>query len=161
MSIIHLTTFIAAPVERVFDLSRSINLHRISTVHTNERAIGGTMNGLINLNETVTWEAKHLYKTRRFTSKIIEMERPVNFIDEMVKGDFKHFRHEHHFKAIENGTIMIDLIEFESPYGIIGKWVNSFYLKNYLEQLVIRRNKVIKEYGESTKWKAILVKGEW
>lgn len=157
MASIHLTTLIAAPVERVFDLSRSINLHKISTAHTHERVIDGVMNGLINEGETVTWQAKHFYKERTFTSRITAMQRPGHFTDEMIRGDFKSFHHEHHFKAIENGTIMIDLLEFESPYGIIGKLFNRFYLKNYLEQLLLQRNEVIREYAEGMKWKAILI----
>lgn len=156
MATIHLTTFIAAPVELVFDLSRSINLHKISTMHTHERAIEGVTSGLINENETVTWEAKHLFKVRKFTSKIISMERPVSFTDVMIKGDFLMFEHQHHFKGIENGTIMIDVLDFESPYGIVGRIFNQLYLKNYLEQLLLHRNEVIREYAESTKWKAIL-----
>ena len=156
MSQIHLTTFVAAPIERVFDLSRSISLHKISTSHTHEKVVAGKMTGLIDEGETVTWQAKHLYRERRFTSKVTEMNRPVSFVDEMIKGDLKSFRHEHHFKSADNGTIMIDLVSFESPYSFIGKWFNKFYLKNYLEQLLIHRNKVIKEYAETTKWKAML-----
>lgn len=157
MATIHLTTFIAAPVERVFDLSRSINLHKISTAHTHEKVVAGVMNGLINKGETVTWQAKHLYKERKFTSKITAMNRPENFTDEMIQGDFKSFCHEHHFKSTHNGTIMIDVVEFESPYGVIGKLVNKFFLKNYIEQLLLKRNEVIKEYAEGTKWKALLI----
>lgn len=153
---IHLTTFIAAPVQRVFDLSRSINLHQISTADTNEKAIAGTMNGLINKDETVTWQAKHLFKTRQFTSKITAMQSPVFFIDEMVKGDFKSFHHEHHFKATDNGTIVIDKVKFETPYGIFGKLLNNVFLKSYLEKLLLKRNEVIKNYAETQKWKAIL-----
>jgi len=153
---IHLTTFIAAPVERVFDLSRSINLHQISTATTYERAVAGVITGLINENETVTWEAKHLFKKRQFTSRISVMKTPLYFIDEMIKGDFKNYKHEHHFRSVNNGTIMIDQVNFESPYGVIGRWVNSFYLKNYMEKLLTSRNKVIKEYAETEKWKAIL-----
>jgi ligand-binding SRPBCC domain-containing protein len=153
---IHLTSFISAPIERVFDLSRSINLHQLSTASTNEKAIDGVMNGLINKNETVTWQAKHLFKTRQFTSKITEMKSPDFFVDEMVKGDFKSFRHEHHFKATANGTIMIDLIDFETPYGNFGKIVNSIFLRSYLENFLIKRNEMIKEYAETQKWKTIL-----
>ena len=156
MSIIHLTTFIAAPIERVFDLSRSINLHTISTSSTNEKAIAGTISGLINKYETVTWEAKHLFKTRRFTSKITDMNKPLHFIDEMTSGDFKSFRHEHHFKATDNGSIMIDILNFESPYGFIGRLFSNLYLKKYLENFLLRRNAVIKEYAETEKWTAIL-----
>jgi len=154
---IHLTTFIAAPIERVFDLSRSINLHSISTAQTNERAIAGVITGLINLNETVTWQARHLFKTRQHTTKITAMESPVYFVDEMTKGDFKSFRHEHHFKQAANGTISIDVLEFESPYGAAGKIFNTIYLKRYLEKFLAKRNATIKEYAETQKWKAILI----
>ena len=153
---IHLTSFIAAPIDRVFDLSRSINLHQISTASTNEKAIDGVMTGLIDKDETVTWQAKHLLKTRQFTSKITEMKSPDFFVDEMIKGDFKSFHHEHHFKAAENGTIMIDLVNFETPYGTLGKIVNALFLKYYLEKFLVKRNEMIKEYAETQKWKTIL-----
>ena len=74
----------------------------------------------------------------------------------MTRGDFKSFKHQHHFKQTDNGTIMIDMIDFESPYGTVGKAVNKIYLKKYVENLLIKRNKVIKEYAEIEKWKAIL-----
>jgi len=156
MCTIHLTTFIAAPIERVFDLSRSISLHKISSAHTNKEAIGGITSGLINKNETVTWKAKHLFKIRYFTTRISEMQSPNFFIDEMQKGDFKSLKHEHHFKKIDNGTIMIDILNFESPYGIIGKWFNRIYLKNLLQKFIVQRNIVIKDYAETGKWKALL-----
>jgi ligand-binding SRPBCC domain-containing protein len=157
MTKIHLTSFINAPAERVFDLSRSINLHLISTAETNEKAVSGVLSGLINKNETVTWQARHLLKTRRFTSKITEMQRPDFFIDELIKGDFKSFRHEHHFKAVDNGSLMIDIIEFETPYGFIGKMATVFFLRSYIEKFLAKRNAVIKEYAETQKWKAILM----
>lgn len=154
---IHITTFIAAPAERVYNLSRSITLHKISTAQTNEEAIAGVTTGLINLNETVTWQAKHLFKKRQHTSKITAMKTPEHFTDEMLKGDFKTFVHQHYFKPVNNGTIMIDILEFESPYGIIGKLFNAVYLKKYLEKFLIKRNDVIKEYAQTEKWKAILL----
>jgi ligand-binding SRPBCC domain-containing protein len=153
---IHLTTFIAAPSERVFNLSRSINLHKISTAATQEEAIAGTTSGLINLNETVTWQARHLFKKRIFTSKITAMNGPASFTDEMQAGDFKSFQHHHYFKPIQNGTIMIDVLFFETPYGLIGRWFNKLYLKKYLEKMLTRRNLVIKEYAETEKWKVLL-----
>lgn len=156
MPTIHLTTFVAAPADRVFDLCRSIELHRKSMAHTREEAIAGTTNGLIQLNETVTWKAKHLLKTRVLRSKITAMTRPLFFTDEMLDGDFKSLRHEHHFKAIDNGTLLIDLFTFESPYGGLGQLLNRFFLVNYLKRLLEQRNKMIKEYAETEKWKFIL-----
>ena len=156
MPTIHLTTVIHSPMERVFDLSRSITLHKRSMAHTGEEAIKGRLSGLISLNETVTWRARHLGKTRELTSRITEMQSPDYFCDEMEHGDFKYMRHEHHFKAIENGTVAIDIMEFEAPYGWIGRMVVKFYLEKYLSRLLEQRNKVIKDYAETEKWRVIL-----
>lgn len=156
MPTIHLTTFINAPVQRVFDLSRSINLHKISQERTGEVAVAGTTSGLINLNETVTWQAKHLGKKRLLKIKISALDSPATFTDEMIEGDFKYMKHEHHFKQVENGTIMIELFYFETPYGMIGKILNRVYLTRYLRRLLEQRNRVIKDYAESNKWQHLL-----
>jgi len=156
MPTIHLTTFIAAPVSRVFDLARSIELHKHSMTKHNEEAVAGTRYGLIEKDESVTWKAKHLFKTRFLRSEITDMKKPDMFIDEMVKGDFKAMKHVHHFKPCENGTIMIDLVEFEAPYGSMGKFFNKIYLTSYLKKLIEQRNKTLKEVAESEKWRKFL-----
>lgn len=156
MPTIHLTTFVAAPVERVFDLSRSIDLHRKSMAQSNEEAIAGTVSGLIGPDETVTWKARHLFKTRIMRSRITSMNRPLSFTDEMVEGDFKSLKHEHFFKSIGNGTLLIDLFHFESPYGGLGKLANRLFLTEYIKKLLESRNLMIREYAESEKWKFIL-----
>jgi len=155
---IHLTTFINAPADRVFDLSRSIDLHKKSMAHTGEQAVAGTTAGLIELNETVTWKAKHFFKTRFLRTRITNMEKPSCFTDEMAQGDFKSMKHEHHFKQIQNGTLLIDLFSYEVPYGGVGKIVNQLFLNRYIRKLLEHRNQVIKDYAESEKWKFILNK---
>ena len=55
MPTIELLTDIHAPIETVFDLARSVDLHVDSTSQTNERAVGGTTTGLLFLGDTVTW----------------------------------------------------------------------------------------------------------
>jgi ligand-binding SRPBCC domain-containing protein len=156
MPSIHITTFIAAPIDRVFDLSRHIGLHKISQQDNNEEAIGGVTSGLIKQGEFVIWKAKHLFKTRMMTIKITEMKSPDYFEDIMEKGDFISYTHKHHFKQVNNGTIMIDELAFETPYGSVGKIFNRIYLTKYMKSLVEQRNNTIREYAESTKWQALL-----
>jgi len=158
MPLIHLTTFIQAPIERVFDLSRNIDLHKESMRRHREEAVAGTRFGLIEKDETVTWKAKHFFKTRILRVRITEMQQPVRFVDEQQDGSFKLMKHVHHFKPCENGTIMIDLFHFESPYGAIGKLLNSFYLTRYVKSLLQQRNNIIKEYAEGNKWRRHLEK---
>jgi ligand-binding SRPBCC domain-containing protein len=146
---IELHTQINAPIEKVFDLSRSIDLHMLSTQQTGERAIGGRTGGLIGLGETVTWRAKHFGIWQELTSKITGFNYPTLFVDEMVSGAFKSFRHEHHFSVAGYGTLMRDVFVFESPLGVLGKLFNWLVLERYMTRLLVERNKVIKTTAEN------------
>lgn len=88
MPVIDLETKINAPIERVFDLARSIDLHQRSMGHTQERAVGGVLSGLLDLGQTVTWEAVHFGFRQRLTSKITVCDRPTHLQDIMVEGGF-------------------------------------------------------------------------
>lgn len=148
MSKIYLKTFIKADIHKVFDLGRDIDLHSVSTAKTNEKAIAGRTSGLIENNETVTWRAKHLGFYQTHTSKIVDMEKPYQFTDYMLKGTFKSLHHQHIFEECEGGTLMTDILEFESPFGIIGKLFNFFFLKNYMKNFIVERNEIIKKTAE-------------
>jgi ligand-binding SRPBCC domain-containing protein len=149
MSRIYLETYINADLQTVFDLARNIDLHQESTSKTHEKAIAGRTSGLIEENETVTWRAKHLGVYQNLTTKIISMEKPHQFTDEMQKGAFKSLRHQHIFKYVNGKTVMTDIFEFESPLGIIGKVFNKIFLKNYLKNFLLERNRLIKTKAES------------
>nr|WP_068891144.1 SRPBCC family protein [Pedobacter panaciterrae] len=149
MPIIKLETFINADQAIVFDLGRSIDLHQISTAHTNERAVEGKTSGLIELNESVTWEARHFGIVQRLTSKVTAMKYPSYFVDEMVSGAFKSFKHEHIFEAAGQGVLMVDVFDYVSPMGIVGKLADWLFLKKYMTSLLVMRNKVIKKHAET------------
>lgn len=155
---IELRTEIKADRDVVFDLSRSIDLHTKSTKSTNEEAIAGKTSGLIDLGESVTWRAKHFGVYQNLTSKITKFDHPKCFTDEMVKGAFKGFKHDHYFTELDNGTLMTDLFEYESPFGVLGKLADKLFLKKYMTEFLIDRNRIIKEYAESNKWKDVLKK---
>jgi ligand-binding SRPBCC domain-containing protein len=155
---IELKTEIKARKEIVFDLSRSIDLHKISTEHTNEEAVDGKTSGLIGAGEWVTWRAKHFGIYQNLTSKITEFNQPDFFTDEMVNGAFKSFRHEHHFVDFNDRTLMTDYFYYISPFGFLGKIADMIFLKSYMKRLLEKRNLTIKEFAESDKWKEILEK---
>ena len=156
MPVIHLETTIKSDIEICFDLSRSIDLHKISTSKTNENAIAGVTQGLINLNESVTWKARHFGITQNLTSKITRFKRPYYFRDEQIKGAFRYMRHDHIFKLDAESVVMTDTFDFSAPYGLIGKLLDVFVLTAYLRKFLEERNEVIKHYAETTKWKSIL-----
>ena len=80
---------------------------------SNERAVAGVTSGLIGPGEEVTWEARHLGRNWRVTSRITAFDRPNRFIDEMTDpGPFSFFRHEHLFEVVGHGTLMVDEVDF-------------------------------------------------
>ncbi|WP_158828310.1 SRPBCC family protein [Mucilaginibacter lacusdianchii] len=158
MPIIRLQTIINAPVERCFDLSRSIDLHTISTKHTGEQAVRGRTSGLIELGESVTWRARHFGIWQYLTSKITAMQPPYFFVDEMVSGTFRSFRHEHQFTSVEGKTVMVDKFNYTSPFRILGRLADYLFLETYMTKLLEQRNAVIKAFAESDRWQQVLKK---
>lgn len=156
MPVIKLETLIKANIHIVFDLSRSIDLQSKFVTASSEKAVAGRITGLIGPGETVTYRGKHLGVTQNLTSKITDFDSPHFFADEMQKGAFKRMRHEHHFLTTEDGTIMKDIFNFQSPLGILGRLANTLFLKTYMTNFLQNRNKVIKEFAESERWKEVL-----
>lgn len=148
MPFIRLETLIRAPAARCFDLSRDIGVHVASTGGTRERAVAGVTSGLINLGETVTWEATHFFVRQRMTSKITAFERPLMFVDEMQRGPFGRWRHAHLFEERDGATLMVDEVEYASPLGPLGRLADALFLESYMTRLLAGRNAYIKRLAE-------------
>jgi ligand-binding SRPBCC domain-containing protein len=148
MTTIRLITKINAPIQTVFDLARNIDIHQQSTAQSNEKAIEGKTSGLIELGETVTFRGKHFGLYLKHQSEITEMETPNYFVDEMIKGHFKSFRHEHTFVTQNGHTVMIDFMQYKTPFGIVGKLFNKLLLKKHLENFLLKRNEMLKKLAE-------------
>ena len=158
MPVIKLETEINAPVERVFDLSRSIDLHTKSTSASGEEAIAGRTSGLINFGETVTWRATHFGVRQTLTSKIVAFERPTHFHDSMQRGIFERIDHDHFFEEIADGkTLMHDRFDYAAPLWILGKIADILFLESYMTRFLQERNRLIKEIAESEKWREYIV----
>jgi ligand-binding SRPBCC domain-containing protein len=154
---IRLSTPIAAPRERVFDLTRSIDLHTHSLDWSGEEPVAGRMSGLIGLDETVTWRARHLGVRQRLTSRISAYERPAYFQDVMVRGAFAWMEHDHWFDATpDGGTVLRDDFRFAAPLGVLGRIVEVLVLRGYMTRFLKRRNAVIKRVAESDGWREFL-----
>jgi ligand-binding SRPBCC domain-containing protein len=156
MVVLEEITLIAAPIKRCFDLSRSIDLHLVSTATTGERAIAGVTSGLICMGEQVTWRARHLLVTQEFTSKITAFNGPYHFRDEMVRGAFRSFAHDHYFRGLPDGiTEMKDVLRFSAPVPLLGQ-IAELFLKPYLSGFLRERNGILKRTCESQEWQRFL-----
>ena len=149
MTQIKIITTINAPIKIIFDNCRDIDIHQYSASKTNEKAIAGRTSGLINKGETVTWKGKHFGINIQHESIISGMDFPNYFVDEQLKGHFKSFKHEHIFIQNENQTIMTDILEYETPFGVFGKLFDKLILENHLANFILHRNHILKELSEN------------
>ena len=143
-----LETQINAPAETCFDLMRDIRLHTETTSKTDEKAVAGVTDGMIGLGQTVTFEGTHFGMRQRLTVKVVEFERPYLFVDEMIDGTFKTFKHIHEFEPRDSGTLMRDTLVWNSPFGILGRVVDVLLIERHLRGLVSGRNVMLKQIAE-------------
>ena len=158
MSVIDITTQITAPIQRVFDLSRSVDLHTASTAQTGERAVAGVTSGLMSLGQEVTWRARHFGIWQCLTSRITAFDPPTHFRDSLVRGAFRRFDHDHFFSQHGEVTTMRDVFDFQSPLGILGRIADYLVLTHYLRHFLTTRNATIKEAAETDEWQRFLPK---
>jgi hypothetical protein len=155
------TTIIEAPIERCFDLSRSVEVHLLANVHSREQAlaVGGVTSGLVGLSEEVTWRAKHFGVWQTLTSKMTAMESPRYFQVTMVRGIFRWMQADHRFTSLDSGwTEMKDLFSIAAPLSLLGPLAEALFLRRYMLALLRERNAVIKRVAESSQWEQYLPK---
>ena len=146
---IEVITRIQAPINQVFDLARSVELHEQSQRSHRERAVAGATSGLLELDDEVTWEAVHFGIRQRLTSRITQMRAPTFFRDSQVSGAFKRFDHDHQFESLPDGsTRMTDVFNYTAPFGPLGRLADALFLKRYMTRLLEERNHILKQVAE-------------
>jgi hypothetical protein len=141
------TTIIDAPIQRCFDLARSVEVHLLANVHSGEQAlaVGGITSGLAGLGQRVTWRAKHFGVWHDLTSETTALESPHFFQVAMVQGIFRSMQADHMFRAISSGaTEMKDIFLIAAPLPLLGPLAEALFLRRYMLALLRERNAVIK-----------------
>lgn len=156
METIRLETWINAPVERCFQLSLSVDLHVASAAYARERAIEGVTSGMIRQGDSVTFEGRHFGHRRQYTTKL-ELLRTNSFIRMvMTKSSFRHFEHDRHFAAMDDGTRIRDEVGYVVPWSFLGSLISRLYLRERLARMFSERNAFLKRVAESNDWRGYL-----
>ena len=81
-------------------------------------------------------------------TEITQVEELKYFIDEQRFGPYKFWHHQHHFKAIDGGVEMYDILTYGLPMGFLGNIANSIFVAGKLQQIFdFRRKKVEELFG--------------
>ena len=111
-----------------------INTTSQNIVQEQEIWVGSKIFETIKIKRTMTWHSK------------ITFLKEYEYMDEMLEGPFKKWRHMHKFHNIIDGkqTEIIDEIEFELPYGILGKLFEGYAYKQLQNVFEYRKIATVK-----------------
>jgi len=67
------------------------------------------------------------------------------FVDEQRFGPYSMWHHQHHFKAVEAGVEMTDIVHYKLPFWFLGDIANSLFVKNKLKSIFDFRYKIVEQ----------------
>ena len=76
-------------------------------------------------------------------TEITHVKDKEYFVDEQRFGPYALWHHQHHFKEVDGGVHMTDLVHYAIPYGFIGRLANSFIVRSKLKKVFDYREAAI------------------
>lgn len=78
-------------------------------------------------------------------TEIKHVEKGKLFVDEQRRGPYQLWHHQHHFREIEGGVEMTDLVHYRLPFGWLGQAAHSIFVKYKLRGIFQYRYQRINE----------------
>lgn len=83
-----------------------------------------------------------------WVTEITHVREPVLFVDEQRFGPYRFWHHEHHFREVEGGVEMKDIVHYALPLGTIGRVFGGPLVRRRLERIFsFRRRFLVREFG--------------
>jgi ligand-binding SRPBCC domain-containing protein len=148
MTIIERSVTIEAPIEAVFDFHTDPkNLALISPPWMKAKLIRESGSGLGKIIE-MQMTQYNIFPSH-WLARIEEFDRPFRLTDLVLSGPLKYFRHTRTFsQPCASLTELKDHLEYDVPFGIIGKIANTISIRKMMEQMFEYRHRMTKEILE-------------
>ncbi len=76
-------------------------------------------------------------------TEITHVEDKKYFVDEQRFGPYTMWHHQHHFKEIEGGVEMTDIVHYKIPYYFLGTIAQILFVKSQLSKIFETRFKSV------------------
>jgi ligand-binding SRPBCC domain-containing protein len=73
--------------------------------------------------------------TLNWVTEITHIRDKEFFVDEQRKGPYNIWHHEHHFKAVEGGVLMTDLLHYDIGKSIFGWIAGKLFVHKKVKQI--------------------------
>lgn len=147
MHVLKQKTFIPISLEKAWNFfSNPENLKVITPDHmgfkvTSEQILKGMYEGMI-----ITYTVKPLLGiSMNWMTEITHIKNQSFFVDEQRVGPYKVWHHQHHFKAVDGGVEMWDIVDYVLPLGFLGRILEPILVRPKLKEIFDFREAKIKE----------------
>ena len=82
-------------------------------------------------------------------TRIEAYDPPRRFIDKQLSGPYRKWVHLHEFFEAPGGTLMRDVVDYETPFGLIGTIARELFVARMLERIFDYRRDVIADVFET------------
>ena len=86
----------------------------------------------------------------KWRTRIDVFEPEIRFTDTQLKGPYRYWHHLHEFKDVENGTEMVDVVDYEIPLGPVGNLARVLFVERNLKTIFDYRRDTIAQYFEAS-----------
>ena len=142
---------IPASLEKVWSFfSDANNLLNVTPPHLNLKVTNKVFGEHVYAGQVMTYKVRPVLNfPLSWMTEITHVEPLKYFVDEQRKGPYKLWHHQHHFREIEGGVEMIDIVHYRLPFGPLGVIANSFIVKSELQKIFsYRYQKIIELFGK-------------
>ena len=131
--------------------SQPENLEKITPPYMNFKILSRSEVSEMYPGMIITYKISPLFNIAiKWSTEITQIRDNKYFIDNQIKGPYKIWHHEHHFKEIKNGIEMRDILFYDVGFGIIGKLLHKFFIKKRVLEIFKYRELKIKELFSSS-----------
>jgi ligand-binding SRPBCC domain-containing protein len=143
---LHTRIFVPASLPEVWDFfSSPQNLSKITTPSMGFKIKTGG-EGKMYPGQIIAYTVKPVAGIpMEWVTEITHVEEMKFFVDEQRKGPYKMWHHEHHFKSVDGGVEMEDIVSYLLPLGFLGNIAHVIFVKKQLESIFNYRTKVVKK----------------
>lgn len=137
---------IPATLEKTWDLfSNPANLQKITPESMKFKVLTELPDKIFS-GQIIDYKVSPLFGIPlSWRTEITDVKHGEFFVDEQRIGPYARWHHEHHFKAIEGGVEMTDIVEYKNPLGYLGKLANGILVKRKLRKIFEYRFRKVEE----------------
>jgi hypothetical protein len=147
---LHAEQSVAAPVEKVFDFFTDVaNLSRVTPPFVRLRILSRETK-ITARGQRLEYEIGPLILRWRWVSEITDFDPPFRFVDEQVAGPYRRWQHVHQFYPLSTGTLIVDDVTYDVPFGPLGRIVHGLVVRRHLEAIFAYRQVHIERFFDRT-----------